>query len=92
MSTLIILALLAASDPPPDENRVTLKDAPGRDVVVGRCAACHSVDYIPMNSVFLDRKAWEGVVNKMVKVYAAPMSPDEVPTIVEYLVANYGKK
>jgi len=92
MRSLVLLALLAAPSAPPDESRVALKDAPGRDLVVGRCAACHSVDYIPMNSPFLDRKGWEAEVAKMMKVYAAPVAADEVPTIVDYLVQNYGKK
>ncbi len=35
---------------------------------------CHSLDYIPMNSLFLDRKGWEGSVNKMIKVMGAPIS------------------
>ena len=89
MRSLVLLAVLVA---PPDESRITLKDAPGRDLVVGRCAACHSVDYIPMNSTFLDRKGWEVEVNKMVKAYAAPVGADEVPAIVDYLAQNYGKK
>ena len=39
------------------------------------CNACHSLDYIPMNSPFLDRKGWEGSVTKMIKVMKAPISP-----------------
>ncbi len=92
MSSLIVLDLLAAPPAYPDESRVQLKEGPARDLVVGRCAACHSQDYIPMNSPFLDRKGWEAEVNKMVKVYGAPMEPDEVTKIVDYLATNYGKK
>ena len=92
MTTLVVLALLAAPPAPPDENRVQLKDGPSKDLVLGRCAACHSQDYIPMNSPFLDRKGWEAEVNKMAKAYGAPMEPDEVAKIVDYLATNYGKK
>jgi len=92
MTALIVLSLLAAPPAPPDENRVQLKEGPSRDLVIGRCGACHSQDYIPMNSPFLDRKGWEAEVNKMVKVYGAPMEPDELTKIVDYLAANYGKK
>ncbi|HVP59875.1 MAG TPA: hypothetical protein VMT11_04930 [Myxococcaceae bacterium] len=92
MSSLIILALLAAAPAYPDENRVRLKEGPARDLVLGRCAACHSQDYIPMNSPFLDRKGWEAEVNKMVKAFGAPMEPDETAKIVDYLATNYGKK
>ncbi|MGZ6028628.1 MAG: cytochrome c [Myxococcaceae bacterium] len=92
MTSLILLALLAAAPAYPDENRVQLKDGPARNLVLGRCAACHSQDYIPMNSPFLDRKGWEAEVNKMVKAFGAPMEPDEMAKIVDYLAANYGKK
>lgn len=92
MTALVALILLASPAAYPDENRVQLKPGPARDLVIGRCAACHSQDYIPMNSPFLDRKGWEAEVNKMVKVYGAPMEPDEVAKIVDYLATNYGKK
>ena len=93
MTALIALLLLAAPAAKyPDENRVQLKDGPNKALVIGRCAACHSQDYIPMNSPFLDRKGWEAEVNKMVKSYGAPMEPDEVAKIVDYLATNYGKK
>jgi hypothetical protein len=55
------------------------------------CNTCHSLDYIPMNSVFLDRKGWEGEVNKMIKVTDAPIKQEGVPQIVDYLAAQYGK-
>ena len=92
MTALVALILLASPAAYPDENRVQLKPGPSRDLVIGRCAACHSQDYIPMNSPFLDRKGWEAEVNKMIKVYGAPMEPDEVAKIVDYLATNYGKK
>jgi hypothetical protein len=52
---------------------------------------CHSLDYIPMNSVFLDRKGWEASVTKMIKVMGAPIGSEDVPAIVEYLSRHYGK-
>jgi len=51
MTALIALVLLAApASKYPDENRVQLKDGPNKALVIGRCAACHSQDYIPMTS------------------------------------------
>ena len=35
-----------------DEKPVELKKAPGLDKVEANCAACHSLDYIQMNSPF----------------------------------------
>ncbi len=74
-----------------DESAIKLKEGPGRDVVAGNCVMCHSLDYIPMNSVFLDRKGWEATVNKMVNVMKAPIRAQDVPVIVDYLTKNYGK-
>jgi len=92
MRSLLLFTLLLASAALADEGQVKLKDGPGKDLVVGSCVMCHSLDYIPMNSVFLDRKGWEASVVKMVKVMGAPIRPDDVPKIQEYLASQYGKK
>jgi mono/diheme cytochrome c family protein len=73
-----------------DESRVHLAVAPGSDLVQARCAICHSLDYIPMNSPFLTRTAWEAEVRKMIKVMGAPVAEPEVAPIVDYLSAHYG--
>ena len=67
-----------------------LKEGPGRDVVLDNCSACHSADYIQMNSPFMKRAAWEATVNKMIKVMGASIRPQDVPVIVDYLTRNYG--
>jgi mono/diheme cytochrome c family protein len=85
-------ALLLASAAGADESQVQLADAPGKDLVVANCAICHSLDYVPMNSRFMDRKAWEASVNKMIKVMGAPISPEDAAKIVDYLSTQYGKK
>jgi mono/diheme cytochrome c family protein len=74
-----------------DESAIKLKDGPGRDVVAGNCVMCHSLDYIPLNSVFLDRKGWDATVHKMINVMKAPIREQDVPAIVDYLAKNYGK-
>ena len=84
-------ALLAAAVAFADEGPVPLREGPGKELVVAHCAMCHSLDYIPMNSPFLDRKGWEGSVGKMVKVMGAPISPEDQARIVDYLVAQYGR-
>ena len=67
-----------------------LADAPGRERAA-QCGACHSFDYIRMNSRFLDLAGWTAVVNKMVKVYGAPIPQEEVDSIARYLTEHYGK-
>jgi len=91
-SLVLASCVLLASATRADEEQVKLKEGPGKDLVLGNCVMCHSLDYIPMNSVFLDRKGWEASVNKMVKVMGAPVSPEDQPRILDYLVEQYGKK
>lgn len=88
---LLLTAVTVSSAALADESQVKLKEAPGKDLVQGRCIMCHSLDYIPMNSVFLDRKGWEAEVTKMVKALGAPVPDEDVPKIVDYLAKNYGK-
>lgn len=52
---------------------------------------CHSLDYIVMNSPFLDRAGWERTVRKMVTVMGAPLSAEDIAEITEYLDRDYGK-
>jgi hypothetical protein len=70
---------------------VELRDGPGRDLVTAKCAVCHSLDYIPMNSPFLDRAGWEKSVRKMIDVMGAPVDEKDVPEIIDYLTRSYGK-
>jgi cytochrome c5 len=74
-----------------DESHTRLKDGPGRELVEKNCVLCHSLDYIQMNSPFLDRKGWEASVNKMIKVMGAPVAEDDARAIIDYLVSRYGK-
>jgi len=73
------------------ERRLDLKDGPGRAQLEANCGSCHSLDYIPLNSPFLDRNGWEGEVNKMIKVFGAPIAPADAQAIVDYLSTNYAK-
>ena len=54
-----------------------LKDGPGKDKAM-QCVACHSLDYIPMNSRFLDKAGWTASVNKMINVFGAPIPKADV--------------
>jgi mono/diheme cytochrome c family protein len=91
MKRILLLSALIAAPAIADEAAIKLKEGAGRELVEKNCVACHSLDYIPMNSPFLDRKGWEGSVTKMIKAMGAPIAADEVPGILDYLVRNYGK-
>ena len=85
----IFVAMLAGSAFA-QESKVQLKDAPGRDKAM-QCVACHSVDYIQMNSRFLDKAGWTASVNKMINAFGAQIPKEDVDAIASYLAQNYGK-
>ena len=89
--TLMLALSVAAAIVVAQERRLELKDGPGRAQVEASCGSCHSLDYVVMNSPFLDRNGWDGSVNKMIKVFGAPISADDAKAIVDYLNTNYGK-
>lgn len=88
--TLFLGLALTAGSAWADESQIHLKPGANMGLVASNCAVCHSTDYIQMNSVFLDRKGWEGEVGKMVNVMHAPINKDDIPKIVDYLVKHYG--
>ena len=91
MRTILALLLFAAVPALAQESQLRLRDGPGRQLVEANCVMCHSLDYIPMNSPFLDRKGWEASVNKMIKVMGAPIAEADAQKIADYLAGHYGK-
>jgi len=88
--TLVPLLGLCTAGAFGQESKVTLKEGPGRDKAM-QCIACHSGDYIPMNSRFLDKAGWTASINKMINVFGAPIPKEDVDTIATYLAEHYGK-
>jgi hypothetical protein len=81
----VATAALAGEEP------VQLKKAAGVDKVETNCAICHSLDYIEMNSPFLNAAGWDAEVTKMINAFGAPISPADAKIIGDYLKANYGQ-
>lgn len=69
-----------------------LKDGPGRDLTVGRCIVCHSVEYIPANAAAENRAGWQKTIQKMRERFGAPITDEEAKQILDYLAANYAEK
>jgi mono/diheme cytochrome c family protein len=92
MRSIFILALAVALVGPAvaEEKLIDLKKAPGLDKVEGNCGACHSLDYIQMNSPFLNPASWDAEIAKMINVFGAPIGADDAKAIAEYLKKNYG--
>ncbi|MGA8050412.1 MAG: hypothetical protein WCA09_09555 [Burkholderiales bacterium] len=81
-----------------DKSSITLppetahfKPGSGSDVATTYCTICHSPDYIYMQPA-QDRAGWTGAVNKMRKVFGAPIPEEQVKVIVDYLMAQNGKQ
>jgi sulfite dehydrogenase (cytochrome) subunit B len=81
---------LAGSAAFADEQPVTLKAGPNKEIVENNCNACHSLDYIVINSPFLSDKQWEAEVTKMIKTFGAPIEEAEAKQILIYLTKTYG--
>jgi mono/diheme cytochrome c family protein len=83
---------LAAASAAAGEEKVKLKEGPGVDKVRANCVSCHSLDYVPLNSPFLDEKGWDAEVKKMINAFKAPIKPEDAAPIAQYLANYYGKR
>jgi sulfite dehydrogenase (cytochrome) subunit B len=93
MRTLIAALFAVAFTAAPvlaEDKPVELKKAPGLDKVEANCAACHSLDYIRMNSPFPNAATWDAEVTKMIKAFGAPIDDADAKAIADYLKKNYG--
>jgi mono/diheme cytochrome c family protein len=92
MHALKIALLIAVMSTPAlaEEKPIALKKAPGLETVQANCGTCHSLDYIQMNSPFLNPTQWDAEVTKMIKAFSAPIDEASAKTIADYLKKNYG--
>jgi cytochrome c553 len=67
----------------PDSDKM-FRQGPGSDAINNNCLACHSADMV-LNQPELSKQAWAAEVNKMINAYKAPVAPEDVGAIVEYL-------
>jgi mono/diheme cytochrome c family protein len=73
----------------PDSDR-SFPPGPGSDAVTNNCLVCHSAGMV-LNQPALSKPAWTAEVNKMITAYKAPVAPEDVAAIVDYLV-GLGKR
>ena len=74
----------------PDSDKM-FPAGPGSDAINNNCLACHSADMV-LNQPALSKPAWATEVNKMINNYKAPVAPEDVGAIVDYLTALKGAK
>ncbi len=92
IATALVAFALTIGAASAEEQSVPLAPGSGRDMVEAHCGACHSLDYIRMNSTFMTAKNWDAVVTKMIKTFGAPIDPPDARIIQEYLVQTYGAR
>lgn len=68
---------------------VALKPAPGAELAAAQCLLCHSSEYLSTQPA-LPRAFWKGSVEKMQQKFGAPIPPEQVEPLVDYLVKQYG--
>jgi hypothetical protein len=64
-------------------------DAPGKEVLVGKCFQCHAPTMWQDHSQ--DRSGWESVLYRMVG-RGALWTEDEIRIMADYLAAAYGRQ
>jgi mono/diheme cytochrome c family protein len=73
----------------PDE-KPAFKTAPGAELAQANCIICHSHEYLTTQPPFT-RDQWKASVTKMQQKYGAPILPEAVDPLLDYLVRSYGK-
>ena len=74
----------------PDSDKM-FPDGPGADAINNNCLACHSAGMV-LNQPALSKQAWTAEVHKMINNYRAPIAPENIDAIVDYLIALKGAK
>ena len=92
LTALLAGSVLSAAAAPltyklPDET-AQLRPGPGAETAI-ICLACHSADYISTQPPGKGRPFWDAEVQKMIKVFHAPINSGDAAVIVDYLAAAY---
>jgi hypothetical protein len=83
----ITVSTLAAAQQKPAP--VGFPDAPGKEVLVGKCFQCHAPTmWLDLRQ---DRRAWEATLYRMVG-RGALWTPDEIRQMADYLGKTYARQ
>jgi cytochrome c5 len=61
----------------------------GSDAINNNCLVCHSAGMV-LNQPALPKAAWQAEVDKMIHAYKAPVAPEDVAAIIDYLARVKG--
>jgi len=62
----------------------------GSEIANSQCLVCHSVEYVTTQPK-LARTFWKSSIDKMRLKFGANVPADQIPPLLDYLVAEYGK-
>ena len=85
-----VTSAVAADEWKLPEEKIAFKSAPGAQLAQASCIMCHSHEYITTQPP-LTRDQWKASVTKMLQKYAAPVPPENVEALLDYLAQSYGK-
>ena len=88
VSAFVLPAAALRIDLPAETSQ--LKPGPGSDAAAAQCATCHSFDYIGIQPPGKPLAFWKAEVEKMKKLYGAPIPDDQIDPIAQYLTRAYG--
>jgi len=66
-----------------------IKMGKGFDAVQANCLMCHSFGYI-INQGPQSKEFWAKKTDKMITHFKAPMTKEDINTVIEYLFKHYG--
>jgi cytochrome c len=66
-----------------------LVPGPGADLTQAKCAVCHEIEHVVRSRQ--SRAEWEDTMRRMVQ-RGAPLTPDEIRVITDYLAAYYNRE
>ena len=88
LTVIAVPAMALKVELPPETAK--LKSGAGVELADRQCLACHSADYVSMQPPGRPLAFWKSEVEKMKKVYGAPIPDDQVEPIAQYLTRAYG--
>jgi hypothetical protein len=74
----------------PDSDKM-FPPGPGVDAINNNCLACHSAGMV-LTQPAQSKETWARLVHKMIESYKAPVAPQDVGPIVDYLSTTKGAK
>jgi virginiamycin B lyase len=88
LSTALFCAALSAQTQPAT-GQIQPPGGSGKETVQSVCTGCHTLDRVIATG--FNRDGWQLMVNQMIS-NGAPLHPDQVPAVVDYLARNFPEK